>query len=339
MYTKFVYIRSSIMYDSIFLRLDKKDIGDSYKWYEVLKRIYQTCEYKAIPGGCGYFENLRISVTENRVVCVGSFAKFQNGNNIIPLTMRQVQRVIKTLTRVLGIPMYKADVIAVDIAGNFNMEKPPELYIQKLRSLHLHTSAYLNNTKYFLSREVKLCFYDKGKEIQQWGNSRLKRKGCLLLGGEEKNLLRYEARFKKGKFRKMFGRGLKAYDLYNKDVYWRFISEWLGCYDDMDKQPNSILDVTYEQIAKQKDMLNWCICALNTYIPLSEFIRQTFNHRKNPQDSDRQYHQRIQKKIREAFIHYQDYMTESDLVLELTKKIEDFLTTKFEESPDAYDKN
>lgn len=111
--------------------------------------------------------------------------------------------------RVLRIPMCKADVLAVDVAENFIMEKSPELYIQ----------------------------------------------------------------IKNGEIRKMFGRGLKAYDLYNKDVYWRFISECLGYYDDMDKLPDSILDVTYEQIAKQKDMLNWCIWVSNTYIPISEFIR------------------------------------------------------------------
>lgn len=327
------------MYDSIFLWLDKKDIGDSYKWYEVLKHIYQTCEYKTMPGGCGYFENLRISATEKRIVCVGSFAKFQNGNNVVPLTMEQVRKVIKTLTRVLGVPMHKADVIAVDVAGNFTMDKSPELYIQKLRSLYLHTSAYLNNTKYFLSRGSKLCFYDKGEEVRQRGYPRLKRKGYPLPGSEEKNLLRYEARFKKGEIRKMFGRGLKAHDLYNKDIYWRFISEWIGCYDDMEKLPDSILNVAYEQIAKQKDMLNWCICALNTYIPVSESIRQAFNRRENPQDSDRQYHKRLQDRVQEALAHYPDYMTESDLVQELTKKIEDFLTEKFEGSPDAYDKN
>ncbi len=327
------------MYDSICLYLEKKEIGDSYKWDKVLKRIYQTCEYKTIPGECGYLDNLRISVTEKRIVCVGSFAKFQNGNNIVPLTMKQVQGIIKTLTMKLGVPMHKADVMSIDVAENFVMEKSPQLYIDKIKTLYSFVSNNWGNTKYFSSKNTTLCFYDKGKEICRRSNPNRKQKTLLLAECKEKNLLRYEARFKKGKIRRMFGHGLKAEDLYKKDIYWKFIAEWLGCYDDIYKSSNSTLNINYHQIRKQEDFLNWCICTLNTYIPVSEFVKLKFQNRENPKKSDRQYHQRNQKKIRKALNHNQDYIIESDLIQELTKKIEDFLTEKFENSPDAYDKD
>lgn len=98
----------------------------------------------------------------------------------------------------------------------------------------------------------------------------------------------------------MLGRGLKATDLYKKDIYWQFIAEWFGCYEDINKLTDSVLNVTYNQIKKQENLLNWSICALNTYIPISEFIKHVFKNRKNPQDSDHQYHQ---KRIQESLIH------------------------------------
>lgn len=43
--------------------------------------------------------------------------------------------------------------------------------------------------------------------------------------------------------------------------------------------------------------------------------------------------------MKKALQHFEQYMGQSDLIIELTKKIEDYLTWKFTESPDAYDKN
>ena len=54
---------------------------------------------------------------------------------------------------------------------------------------------------------------------------------------------------------------------------------------------------------------------------------------------DRQYHKRLQDRLHEALAHYQDYMTPSDLIPELTKKIEDRLTWLYEKSSDAYEKD
>ena len=328
------------MYDTIMLWLGKKDIGDEYNYENVLRKIYKTCTFEKVRGGCGYYENLRISVTENRVLCTGSFSKFQKGNNVNPISMEQLKKVINYLSRVLGVPMEKADVLVVDIAENFVMEKSPELYKEKMRNLGTFSSNNWESTKYFSSRDTTVRFYNKTGELRQKNHHRPKRERCSLPEREKKNLLRYEVRFKKGKIRQMFGRGLKACDLYNKNIYWRFISEWLGCYDDIDKLPDSVLNITFEQIKTQRDMEDWCICLANTFVNIPEFIKgQVFKHRENPQEGDRQYHKRLQDRLHEALAHYQDYMTPSDLIPELTKKIEDRLTWLYEESSDAYEKD
>ena len=147
-------------------------------------------------------------------------------------------------------------------------------------------------------------------------------------------------KFKKAKIRQVFGRQLKAKDLYNKQVFWRFIAEWFGTYEDIGKISDKLLDITFEQIKSTKDLENWCICMANSVINLSHFIKyQLLKNRENKQNTDYQSHTRVQNRIQKAFNQFSGCMGQSDLIQELNKKIEDYLTWKFTTSPDAYDED
>ena len=242
----------------------------------------------------------------------------------------------------LNLPIDKADVMKVEIAENFEMDNPPELYISKMKSLGTsHPNKWGSGTTYFPMKKGSLLrFYDKGREFRQRGKHRHKRESCPLPEGKEKNLLRYEMLFKGAMIRQVFGRKLKACDLYDKQVFWQFIAEWFGSYEDIGKISDKLFDISFEQIKSTKDMEDWCICVANTVMNLPNFIKeQLFKNRENPQDTDAQYHKRIQDRMKKALQHFEGQMGQSDLVIELNKKIEDYLTWKFTESPDAYDKN
>ena len=328
------------MYDTVILILKKEDIGDKYKWQAILQNIYQTCEYKKVEGGCGYTGGLRVSVTDKRIRIEGSLSKYYYGNNIRSLTLEHTKEALKRLRRELNVPMDKADVVEVDIAENFEVENSPELYISKMQSLGTSHPNKWKGTTYFPISGSMLSFYDKGKESRQRGKRRHKRESCPLPERERKNLLRYEMKFKKAKIRQVFGRQLKACDLYNKQVFWQFIAEWFGAYEDIGKLSDRLFDVSFEQIKSTKDMEDWCICIANSVIALPNFIKeQLFKNRENPKDTDYQSHKRIQDRMKKALQHFEQYMGQSELIIELTKKIEDYLTWKFTESPDAYDKN
>ena len=230
----------------------------------------------------------------------------------------------------------------VEIAENFKMDNPPELYISKLKSLGTsHPNRWDSGTTYFpMKNKTLLRFYDKGKESRQRGKHRHKRESCPLPEGKKENLLRYEMLFKRATIKQVFGRRLKACDLYDKHVFWQFIAEWFGAYEDIGKISDKLFDIPFEQIKTTKDLEDWCICIANTVMNLPNFIKeQLFKNRENPQDIDAQYHKRIQDRMKKALQHFEQQMGQSDLVIELNKKIEDYLTWKFTESPDAYDKN
>lgn len=330
------------MYDTVKLQLKKEDIGDKYKWEAVYQNIYQVCDFKRFAGGFGYLDGLRVSVTENTVTIKGSLSKYLYENNIRTLTLAHTEEAIKRLGRTLNLPMDKADVMEVEIAENFKMDNPPELYISKLKSLGTsHPNRWDSGTTYFpMKNKTLLRFYDKGKESRQRGKHRHKRESCPLPEGKKENLLRYEMLFKRATIKQVFGRRLKACDLYDKHVFWQFIAEWFGAYEDIGKISDKLFDISFEQIKTTKDLEDWCICIANTVMNLPNFIKeQLFRNRENPQDIDAQSHKRIQDRMKKALQHFEQQMGQSDLVIELNKKIEDYLTWKFMESPDAYDKN
>lgn len=242
------------MYDTVELRLKKEDIGDKYKWEAVFQRIYQVCDFKRFAGGFGYVDGLRVSVTKNTVNIRGSLSKYLYGNNIMTLTLAHTKEAIKRLGKELNLPIDKADVMKVEIAENFEMDNPPELYISKMKSLGTsHPNKWGSGTTYFPMKKGSLLrFYDKGREFRQRGKHRHKRESCPLPEGKEKNLLRYEMLFKGAMIRQVFGRKLKACDLYDKQVFWQFIAEWFGSYEDIGKISDKLFDISFEQIKSQK---------------------------------------------------------------------------------------
>lgn len=332
------------MYDTVALKLLKEDIGDKYDWRSVWNKIDQTSEYKLVKGGCGHIGGLRVSVTEKYVKIEGSFSKYFRGTNLDTLTLSQVEKVIKQLSRSLGVPVEKADVERVDMAENFEMSYPPEFYIAKMKSWGECCPNKWKETIYFPSNDVMLRLYNKSKE------ERRKRKKNSSTGASSKNigqnLLRYEICFSKKKMGRMFGCQLKAKDLYDKEVFWRFVAEWLYSYEKIGVISDKLFDVSFEQIRTQSDFEDWCICVANSVVGLSSFVKERFSVRERsleePDSSkidrqDRQYHKRIQDRIRGAIEHFGTAMEEMELMKELTDKIEAYLTEKFDNSPDAYD--
>ena len=89
----------------------------------------------------------------------------------------------------------------------------------------------------------------------------------------------------------MLCRKLKAEDLYNRQVFGQFISEWFGAYEDIGKVSDKLFDVTFEQIKSVKELENWCMCLANSIINLPNFIKdQLFKYREKLLDTDYQYH-------------------------------------------------
>lgn len=89
------------------------------------------------------------------------------------LTLAHTKEAIKRLGKELNLPIDKADVMKVEIAENFEMDNPPELYISKMKSLGTsHPNKWGSGTTYFPMKKGSLLrFYDKGREFRAEGQA------------------------------------------------------------------------------------------------------------------------------------------------------------------------
>ena len=113
--------------------------------------------------------------------------------------------------------------------------------------------------------------------------------------------------------------------MYDKDIFWRLVSEWLYSYDEIGIISDKLFDVSFEQIKTLSDFEEWCIAIAHSVVGLPSFVKGRFSVRErslgesngNKKDGqDRQYHKRIQDKIRGAMKHFSGTIGKTELMKE-----------------------
>lgn len=317
------------MYDKVKFVLRQLPAG--YNWREVLERIHKDSYKCNDSGGWGYWRGYRINVKEHSVRFEASLPKCLHENNVCTLSLKEVESLIEEMSCDWGIPMEDAEVESLEFGYNFEMEKPPLMYIDKLRAPQDFISNQWNNrtscTVYMDKGKMRLKFYDKTDDARQ-----KKQYPDFPL---PEHLLRYEVTFENNLLERMFGRTLTAKDLWNKRVFWTLVAEWFGLYEEVEKLPCSYWNMDFNKLNNKKHFLYWCVCTLNERQNLPYYIKRSFIGRSNPRPNDRKLHQSIQRCIREALKWGKDTFPADDLMLELNTKIEAYLIWLLEQSEDG----
>lgn len=318
------------MYDKIKIKL--YDLPDGYSWRNVLnsERVKDVLYRKDGTGGFGKWHDKTIVATEGYVSFEGSLPKCLYNHNLKTLNLEEVRRLILDLSRDLGVPMYKAIVESLEFAHNFEMKEPPYLYFRDLRGIKGYSNNNWKETIYIENSNFRCKFYDKIKEA--------KKKRELPKYGKEnlpKNLLRYELTVNNKGIKKLFGRDICVEELWDKYVFWKLVAEWFGHYEDIDKVTDEYWSIDFRVFETSKDLDNWCICILNRDQNMSYYIKTLFKHRNNPKPEDRILHKKIKDKIEKALKWGENNLPISSLIIELTDKIEKYLTWLLEQSDDG----
>lgn len=321
------------MYDKVKLVLHALPIG--YNWQSVLSRIVAYSYRADGTGGLGWWHGRTIIATETCVSFEGSLPKSLWGHNTHTMSLNDVECCIMMLSEDLGVPMYDAEVEYVEFAHNFEMSQPPVFYLRKLSGIKGFTpndwAEGKGGTVYFDKEGVRVKFYDKISEAK-------KKKELPKVGrsGLPEYLLRYEITLKKKELFKLFRREITAGELWDKRVFWTLVAEWFGYYEDMEKLPNDCLDVDFNIFESAKDFDKWCICIVSAGQNLGYYVKNVlFKLRKNPQPEDRVRHAQFQKRIQDASEWGKNHLVLPSLILELTDKIEHYLTWLLESSEDG----
>lgn len=142
----------------------------------------------------GNVGNFKVILRSKGIYLVGSVATFLYGTNLHTLTNEEIPLAIYKLGENLGLDLFKAQVVSLDLAQTYHTRENPILYFDYLglhQTLNRHTKIgslyYGFRTDRRMILPKQLCFYDKNAEIKSRGHKVIK----------GRYLLRYELRLRR----------------------------------------------------------------------------------------------------------------------------------------------
>lgn len=177
----------------------------------------------------GFLDSLKVSVSDSRVKISGSsLCKYYLGDNFKTLTRGDTQRAIQSISDRLHLSFDRANITRIDFAQNFIMKYPESVYYPYLGESQYYRRLEQDNGIYYNNQKRQLLFY--GKEHEQ----RFKGEPIPELY-QNRNVLRYELRFKRrvgSQFKQPF---VKAGDLYKPLFYKGLVNKWRNEYQAIQK--------------------------------------------------------------------------------------------------------
>ena len=250
------------MYDSVDFKLRSTDVSN-------IDFLSETPCYFDVSGEhffegelviTGKLDNFNITVNRGGVnIKDGSLCKYHLGDNFKTLGRSDTQRAIERLSDTLHLPIDKATVTRLDIAQNFIVKQPLQVYYNHFGELkHANRAPFTNDggeieTLYYYQRLRLLVFYDKLKEQQT-------KKQPIPELYQNRNVLRYEQRYK-GRLSKSFNvERVTGSLLFDEAFYIKVINFWKDNYFNIKK----INDITLSmEVMKTKtDLYNMGVLSL-----------------------------------------------------------------------------
>lgn len=219
------------MYDTVNFRLLQSEAGGVDFLSEIPCCLENLGEhnYNGETVITGSLNGLKVSLSRFQLkVKDGSLCKWYLGDNFQTMGRGDTQRAIEKLSDTLHVPMSKATVTRLDIAQNFIMRHPPEVYLNHLGQLRFATRLQEPNGLYYDQTGGRLCFYDKNREQKS-------HKKTIPELYEGKNVLRYEQRYTKriaSQFRVSEVTGAMLYD---EAFYVSLLNRWKDTYGAIQK--------------------------------------------------------------------------------------------------------
>lgn len=245
------------MYDNIDFRLRNTDVSG-------IDFLSETpCYFDVTGEHCfngetvisGTFDDFRITVNKNGVnIKNGSLCKWYLGDNFQTLGRSDVQRAIEKLSDTLHLPVDEATITRLDIAQNFKVNYPVNVYYNHLGEMKYCKRSPITNGAgleieglyYFLNnRGGLLVFYDKIKE------QKAKRQEINELY-KNNNILRYEQRYFKHLPKSFNVERVTGAMLYKEKFYIGAIDRWRDNYRAI-KKINDI-NINFEAMRTKRDL-------------------------------------------------------------------------------------
>lgn len=262
----------------------------------------------------GNLNGLRVSASRRGVnVSNGSLCKWYLGDNFKTMERGDVQRAIEKLSDTLHLPMDKATITRIDLAQNFIMKHPTEVYFNHLGSYYPSKRLEQPDGLYYSKHDTLLVFYDKVKEQRAKGQP-------IPELYSNRNTLRYELRYKarlKDTFKVDKVTGAM---LYEEKFYMDIVKRWKNAYMDIKK----INDITlnFEAMKTKRDLYTMGLASLidqqGGQLAMIQQINEAYKKGVITKKQSYDMRQAITEASRATIA-----TVESDVIKELDKKIDD----------------
>ena len=307
------------MYDKVKFFVDRSIIGSQYTniTNHLEKAKVETDQTTGETRTKGTMNGLSIGVFGGGVFVEGSLPKYHYGSNIYPLDREGTKECIEMISDTLGINMSGADVVGIEFGTTFMMQYKVSAYLAKLGQMpRLQRYNFNADTLYYKgSGKVQprvYTFYDKLADCKA-------KHLPYPTDFEDKNLLRYEMRFK-GRLAYQLGvPEVKASTLYDRQFYRELVRRYQDSYFSISKI-NELNPNAMKEIKNVSDAFNIFVARLlsQTEQPQSQIDTFINEIRAAGVFEDKKYYTRLKDKLNE--IVTKDNITISN---ELIKELDD----------------
>lgn len=185
----------------------------------------------------GYLDSLKVSITDSRVkISECSLCKYYLGDNLKTLTKGDTKRAIQKISDSLHLPFDRANITRIDFAKNMIMKYDEKVYYPYLGEAQYYNRLEQNNGLYYTNKLRLLVFY--GKEYEQ----KLKGQPVPELY-KNRNVLRYEMRFKDRLREQLKRPEITASLLYDEVFYSGLVNRWKDEYFSIQKINSKLISM------------------------------------------------------------------------------------------------
>lgn len=227
------------MYDTVNFRLAAEDAGGADFLEEAplyLERVgvHRYGDETIVTGKIG---GLSVAASRTQVkVRDGSLCKWYLGDNFKTMGRHSTEEAIEKLSDALHLPMQKAAVTRLDVAQNFILRQPVDVYLNHLGEWARSKRLKQPNGLYYVRRDGLLCFYDKIREERA--------KGYFIPDMYRgRNVLRYEQRYTRRLPAWFNVPAVTAAMLYEETFYIRVVKAWRDNYRAINKINDTTLNI------------------------------------------------------------------------------------------------
>ena len=303
------------MYDNVDFKIKSYDVTEIDFLRETPKHFDVTGQHD-FNGSLvisGSLNGYKITVSERCVnVIDGSLCKFYLGDNFQTLNRSDAKKAIEKLSDTLHLPFEQATVSRIDVAQNFIVKHPTEVYFNHLGE-YLHNKRLVQpNGLYYTNPKGLLIFYDKVKEQKDKGQK-------IPELYKDSFTLRYEQRHKARLKDTFKAERVTGAMLYDEAFYMNIIDKWQEAYKRIEKIND--VNINFNVMKGKKELYMLGLASLISQQGELNLLQQ-IKEAQQRQDLTKKQASDLRQAIKEAS-HSNIGMVQNDAILELNKKIDE----------------